>query len=398
MIIPSPWHTDRSRIEAGWTCGLRRYYGYDFQGRGITPIGEAMSYYTFGSIQHAGLETLARRYGEEADVIGDVIQEARREAITKSEMAGLANGVETANLASGLLYGFWLHVWPRLMRDYDIVAIEPECWVDLGDDIRFMSRPDLVLRHKVTGEYVYYEYKTTASVDPKWVSGWTSAVQVHAGLSAASTSLQLSINACIILGLFKGYRDRKYGDQRSIFTYGKRYAGTPGVVPVQYTFDMRTRGKGWEQFPVHEYPGGTAAWVQGLPEEILSKQYVETPPILVRRDMVDKFLLGTRRRERTLRTFRAECIANGTETPNENVLGRVYEAHYNQCTPTWGDPCPFRQVCWQPWVAKDPVGSGLYTWRTPHHTPELTQLTPAPNKDIRPLVNDTPQEAPDVDR
>lgn len=42
-----------------------------------------------------------------------------------------------------------------------------------------------------------------------------------------------------------------------------------------------------------------------------------------------------------------------------------------ECQPTFGPACPYKTACWNASVRKDPIGSGIYMERTPHHELEV---------------------------
>ena len=43
------------------------------------------------------------------------------------------------------------------------------------------------------------------------------------------------------------------------------------------------------------------------------------------------------------------------------------------CEFHFGQACEYKSLCWQPEVRQDPLGSGLYQIRTPHHEAERNQ-------------------------
>ena len=70
--------------------------------------------------------------------------------------------------------------------------------------------------------------------------------------------------------------------------------------------------------------------------------------------------------------WRRRC---GKRRPRErgSLLNRCFPQHRRSCD--WPSACPFQEICFgSEQVAADPVGSGLYVWREPHHEAEAQQL------------------------
>lgn len=53
----------------------------------------------------------------------------------------------------------------------------------------------------------------------------------------------------------------------------------------------------------------------------------------------------------------------------EELLDFFFPQHDNHCL-RYGSPCSFSEVCFNDMVGDDPLGSGLYQIRTPHHSTE----------------------------
>jgi hypothetical protein len=53
----------------------------------------------------------------------------------------------------------------------------------------------------------------------------------------------------------------------------------------------------------------------------------------------------------------------------------VRQVHFPQieknCEPPFGDACPYRSACWVASINTDPIKSGLYVERVPHHEIEI---------------------------
>src|SRR5205814_10201562 len=144
------------------------------------------------------------------------------------------------------------------------------------DGMIFMSKPDLVLRHKESGELWYVEYKTTSSKQDKWVNQWGTAVQLHSSIRAIEAALSEKVVGVIVQGLYKGYE--AYGKQSSPFCYAYRRQGNPPFTKTETRYEY---APGFKRSPVWQLDGGVRAWVESMPEEVLTNQFPQSPPIYV---------------------------------------------------------------------------------------------------------------------
>lgn len=202
---PRVW--DRSRTLTDWQCPRRRYWGYEFDGRGITNPHTSLEL-TLGIAVHDALALLATQQLKTTVDI-DLVAEAARQQVADAIIEGATVDVavfaaEQGALVEGLLRGFYRHVWPRLLRDYpNIVLIEPELEYPVGDTI-FMSKPDLVLGD-TQGDLHIIEYKTTSTKKEEWITSWETAVQVHAQARAVGHVHGTTPLDTTVVGLYKGY-------------------------------------------------------------------------------------------------------------------------------------------------------------------------------------------------
>ncbi len=368
--------TDRSRTETDWTCERERFYLTEYGGRGIVRA-TTQKELDFGTDIHAALEELARRTGE-ADVVGDLAPRLYAKVLRREhDRLGADRARELAAIAEGMFRGYCAVVWPQVLQLYDIIAVEPECLKALTGSLSFMSRPDLILRRKSDGTYWYWEYKTTGQRVDDWLKQWPKAVQLHSGCLAAEETLGLKIEGCIVQGLSKGYE--KDGHFRSPFCEGWRFLGG-GPITFAYTY---MRSKGWERFFTAEHPDGISGWGEEMPADLLEKQFPRTQPIYPRADLCERFFAQLVQRETAI----ASAIANiklisdsaRSDADKSKLIDRimddVFPMKFKACSGRYGKfDCPLLEACWNPRVGSDPLGSGLYIQREPHHQPERELL------------------------
>ena len=104
----------RSGATTDWSCPRKRYYGYEYLGRGISPPETQYELY-LGTLIHDGVAAMAH------DVPIDSIVDAGTAQLRAKLLEGrefdsdaqfLAD--EQCALAEGLLRGFHRAIWPRI--------------------------------------------------------------------------------------------------------------------------------------------------------------------------------------------------------------------------------------------------------------------------------------------
>lgn len=163
-----------------------------------------------------------------------------------------------------------------------------------------------------------------------------------------------------------------YGKQNSPFCYGYMRPGNPPFSQEEWLHEYKA---GFKRFPIWEREGGVKQWVEEMSDEQLAAQFPQTAPIFIKRDLVDAFFRQTETRE--LEIASAVEIINvtdeygGSPESRQELLDTVFPQNFAKCQPGWGKPCPFRKICHGP-PNVDPLKLG-FTWRTPHHQPEVDQ-------------------------
>lgn len=358
-------YVDRSRITTDWTCPRKRYWNYEFDGKGIIKSSINQALHT-GSVIHDALGAIATYHKEgvpvEIELIAQLAAGQMRKTLLEAS-EGEVNPEEYANeqaaLVEGLLRGFYKHVWPRLISMYpEIVAIEKECEYKLNDEIIFMAKPDLILAD-AEGEWHYIEYKSTSSKKNEWIESWNTAVQLHSSVKAIEETMGKSPVDVTVVGLYKGYYS--YGRQNSPLVYAYMKKGNPPFTQDVIAYEYKA---GLRKYPVWEMDGGVTAWVNAMPETILAEQFPMTPPIMVDEDLVAAFFNQTVVRE-------TEISFGASASPlNLTVLDDIFPQRFDQCSPAYGFKCEFKKLCHS--YVENPLNEG-FTYREPHHAQEMEQ-------------------------
>lgn len=369
---------DRSRSTIDWDCPRKRYWQYEHEGTGIVPDSEAVELFT-GSAIHSALSAIAEGHQSGKIDIDAIALIAANKIYRFHVSEDLENvdkiveyGKEQAALVYGLMKGFYQHVWPTLMEQYEIVAVEEEMFFvhdqygqsTLDGKFVMMVKPDLVLRHRTENNLVYLEYKSTSSKQENWVAQWEDAVQVHSTLNAIEQSLGERPTCCIVQGLYKGYVS--YGKQSSPFCYAYRKYGQPPFSQDEVSYEYKN---GLRRVPTWELDGGTKQWVENMPANILADQFPQTPPIFPNDELITDFFMQRAMRELEIK-MAAEIIATADAASQRVALNGAFPQRFDRCKPPYGNakPCQNRILCHG--CVANPLKAG-FTKREPHHELEI---------------------------
>ncbi len=360
---------DRSRSTTDWDCERKRYMAYEMDGRGITTDRVSLPLYE-GTCIHDGLAAMAHQQLEgrvDIDLISRAAHDQMFTALmeqAEGQIDGETFAHEQATLVEGLLRGYYRHLWPRLMAQYQIKLIEPEVTYK-HDGLVFMARPDLIVEDKHDqNQMVFVEYKSTSSKKESWINSWSTAVQLHSTIKAIEATLQEKVSGVQVVGLYKGYES--YGKQNSVFCYAYKRLGTPPFSVDQVSYEYK---QGFKRSPVWELEGGCQRWVAEMPEAILQDQFPCTPLIFINEDLVDAFFKQRAMREMEI-DMAMVMMKGADEKAKEAILNTAFEQNFSACSPAWGSGCEFKRICHG--HVTNPLESGFRP-RDAHHQLEIDQ-------------------------
>jgi hypothetical protein len=139
----------------------------------------------------------------------------------------------------------------------------------------------------------------------------------------------------------------------------------------------------------------TKDWMQWLlkhDRELVESQIITPEPIFRRAGQVESWLRQVGHQEAKI----AEC-SEMTDSLRTAFNGMDYipllDEHFPQHTRSceWPSRCQFVPICHEGVSTVDPLASGSYVLRTPHHTPELVQLGLAPAASISDIASNLSQ-------
>lgn len=382
----------KSSVGTDNTCHRKYFHAYKSGGDGVQAHGQAIELF-MGSALHDGLAAIATyqtihdteptlfKDGSREQVInidiiaktaykqvlGPIIEAATNRQTGEVQPEDIAYACEQATLVEGLLRGFYKHVWPRLMAEYDIEFFEKPM-IYKHDGIGMVVKADLVVRSKTTGMLTYVEYKSTSSKDDRWIRSWDTNIQLHSSVRAIEQAVGEEVESVIVIGLYKGYFS--YNKQGSPFCYGYLKKGNPPFTTDQIGYKYLA---GWNKTPTWTMPGGVKDWVAKMPEEILQEQFPQTPPIFLNRDLIDAFF--RQQATRQLQIIDTMSFLNdGIDNPEQNLklMDDTFPQNFEECTPAWGSECPYRILCHGPEV--DPLTLGFQKRTMDHMAPFLEVL------------------------
>jgi len=145
---------------------------------------------------------------------------------------------------------------------------------------------------------------------------------------------------------------------------------------------MGTLGKGWEPFNVWEDKGvgGVKGWMEKLSEKDGEGKYVIQPDC---GDIIKNCVITPETYMRSGGEVES-AITQIVSQEHQVFLGaglievlpidldRYFPQHRHSCH--WPSDCEMLAACWNPMTGDDPIGSGLYEIRTPHHEMERDSL------------------------
>ena len=185
---------------------------------------------------------------------------------------------------------------------------------------------------------------------------------------ACEKALGVTLTGAWVQGLSKG--SGRKGVLYHPLVYGYRHPGTPGV--TEPTFGSKRRS-GFERFNTKDYPhGGVEGWVKRLMEkdpELVAKCFPQTAPLFLKKELMEQEIIPQIvRREEQIAALR---FVHGAD-PDEHRSR--FPINLNQCETGYGR-CAYFEACHVPTIKRDPVASGVYMPRDPHHAAEQQLVT-----------------------
>lgn len=346
---------DRSGAETDDQCGMKYWWNRKEGGKGLVPAQEEFALMV-GRETHNDLAAVANMEDISPESIQLVINELTS-ALTEEDKNDQKK-MEILYRRLGWLAGFALYVEPTIRATYDNVGVEDEL-ILAREPLWVPFTPDRILRNRLTGRLEYREYKTTISSNQKWMQSWAFAIQLHIALAGINEELDEKCHFAQIMGLMKGYQSSS--DHRWVHPYVWGYYNASSS---KWSCEYQ-RGNDWVPMPVWEYPGGVVKWVQFCGEEIARTQFPHSPPVFLDERMLSGWIRRRLHRQQQINCIEQICQENPVSR------GNWFEMRTSRCRPGFGDQCPYLKLCWNAEDNANPMRSGDYIVREPHHDVEI---------------------------
>ncbi len=380
------WKFSRSHDQTYVDCPRKGFLEYYYGGTGIVPRKLDL-YQATGSLTHEMLRNVmqfAHEFGKlpAPETVNGACYHAiqdYRKSVEESGLTEVSGELELemqrqAALAEGLARAWTMRRLPRILEEYEIVVVEEEHEIPFGPGQVLMSRLDGVLRRKVDGELLAGpEFKTTGWISEQYVESWRYSTQTLShcldiqhkyGVTPAGVQMEF---------LYKGVKKKQEDGTVTYYSplvRGYRMQGEFGE--LTYGFDSSlARKKDWEVFDA--YTMGMEEWMNQLPEEVLDGMLFSS---VIYRNPAE---LVEWQRQVSIRQGRIQAgliILNEdhpTEEAADEIMASIFPARLDQfCySNQYKKSCPYLEVCFH--RIDDPLGSGVFVKRVPHHEGEFDE-------------------------
>lgn len=402
--------TDRSRILAKKRCPRLRFWGYEFQGKGLAPVKKALPL-VFGSAFHEAAEDFLTARGVDAAisrVLAYLDGEFAAVSVDMEEPQTAYNVAEQKAIAEGLVRAWWAFNGERFLDTFEVIEVEQEgrATLSAAPELVLMFRPDALVQEKLTGDLYVVSWKTSSTfgkyvtdkcaVDMQSMSEVWGIQQSDVETMVETDLTPRQIEGVLYLFAVKGRRTLDDYDnirkQNTPLAYAwMREGPTPEETEWSWAYEYTTEemnektgklkktklGKGWRKVPVWEfYPGGVKEWIDDLANQRITPRHVnaleaifpEMLPVSRKAKDVESWRRQTVMEE--LRVEQAALAVHQAAKVSPEKFAEVLDREFPQTTDScfnFARKCDFYDICWTEATAQDPLASGLYQIRVSNH-------------------------------
>jgi len=328
---------------------------------------------------------------------------------------------EQSCLIAGFLWLYARRVLPWLHQHYRVLSVEEEriqildCTCGAGPlpalehdrrdcrGVGLMSRCDLLAQHRQGRHLAYFEGKTTGWESDAWADQWETTPQLALGTLDAAQRFGAEVTELYIVAFTKGRRTRSRTDspeapkqQQSPLCYGYCRPANPPLAAEDWLpsyewaepdgtvrrASRAHRKRGLWELGTSDWPYWLArlaqdpkvqpaeVWVESLPESVSSRILTLIGPLNRQDDQLASLVRAIPAEERRWQ----ERLWQLYESQGDPVLLDQLFPQSWHCRPFGREhQCPYVLICFKHEGWQDPIGSGHFRPRTPHHAPELLQ-------------------------
>lgn len=387
----------RSAMVTRGECKRLRYLQSHHGGTGLSRKARSLPLID-GIYLHEGLATLLMAGVAAPETIGTglLVDEIMPDLGARFKAEAEAQGVHGAEdldfliaeqlcLLECILRAFDYVRLKAILAEYEPVAVEKEWAWQLASWLAQPLRMDAILERRDDQMLVILDFKSVGYPSESWVRKFEHDDQTVSYTLAVEETFKRPVGGLIYEGLVTGGRKRDMAKaspffgrkvQNSPYCYGYKLSGGGTGVDIYQT--AYTSAKGWRKI---------AAWQEMAPKDwfekvlkpeeaskgLLSGLFIVNPPIqptpAEQHEWRDEQSLQELQFFRGLDDLSASKASGGSEGEFKHLLNRHFPKNRSRCHRFGEDhTCEMYEVCWNETVAEDPVASGLYEARIPHHT------------------------------
>lgn len=348
-----PLLTDRSAAELDDKCGMAFYWNRVYNDGGIVPVDEPEAL-AVGAATHEDMALIGELDDISSNSLGDYVSAllGRLSEDDKQDQ----HRMEILYRRLGWFVAWGLFKEPGIRRDWENVSVEKELILD-RTPLWVQVTPDRVLRNRESGTLKYMEYKSTISASKKWLDSWRYMIQLHTSLAALNEELETEVKYAQVVGLMKGSYSKADNHLSHPYVWGYYNETTK-----DWTHDYnKARSGAWSLRPVWSYPNGVVEWVSRAGEEVAHNIFPSTAPVTLDKRMLESWVKRRTAREQQIKLVKEIVVKNA------DIRDIYFEQRTSKCQPAFGDRCPYLSLCWNAERGRDPLATGDYIPRVPHH-------------------------------
>lgn len=391
---------DRSRIEE--QCLRKRYLQYNYAGTGLVATARNEDL-LIGASVHEGVDLLLQggNLEQALTVAIDCYDEGRPwgDWLLPEQKAILTN--DGKHLVMALIYAFDRCYLSQYREQYDVLEVEEEINWEVGEighlHLVCMSRPDAVLRDKVTGRLWHVSHKTTKRFDDLILQKLDVDIQRFAEGYAIQAKYGEPIEGTLYNYFIKGDRRKDESTNLDRYTTGLirpyiQRIGTGGTITpemLSYQWEWnrldqatgqtskKRLGKGWEKCDIYKemdfltYLGWLAEkWVDPGGDPLLDTQ-AGMIPVYFDQEHAWRWVIGIRKSEEDW-VQRLENHRHGVGVNTPSVDQQLPLAS-QQCF-SYNHRCQYFDICWRGKTPETLLGEGTLAHREPNHLQEFYEV------------------------
>lgn len=388
------FQVDRSRILDFQSCPRKRYWGFHYEGNGIQRLSKSLPLVVGGAL-HEGLAILIEGKGIDSAVLRSQLELsnafAAKGVVVEDSSQAEAAMIEQGALVEGMLRAWEAHEGEQFREQFEIIEVESEGRVDLGNAIELMYRPDAVLRDKVGGDVFVLSWKSCSSYTQMTYNQASTDMQSLSEVFGVQQKYGFQVEGVLYKYIVKGRRalDDYTGRyvQDSPLIYGWMRSNGPDDTEWAFKYKWASEeegkkfsqlGKGFRKVSIWDnYEGGVKAWIAALAAREITPRHIDplelifpqSLPVSRRRDEIEGWRRQVVSQEGRVRARVGEVELVGpvaAEYEFDYVLDTEFPQHTARCF-DWASKCSFFDICFNPAIKSDPIGSGFYQIRSANH-------------------------------